>query len=150
LSATIFVLFACLGPHTTAILSQLVAVPILPPPSVCVECLIGKQKKPILFKVSHGVLLVKRSLLHSLLLIIAISKRYCILCPTRVVRCSDLHGSAASLHLPGDTGAARDRSGLRAHGGGWARGAAAIIPRSQISRPRNVISDITLFHVSSS
>ena len=32
--ATIFVLFACLGPHTTAILSQLVAVPILPPPAV--------------------------------------------------------------------------------------------------------------------
>ncbi len=64
------------------------------------------------------VLINKRNLL-------SISKRYCVLCPTRVVRCSDLHGSAASLHLPGDTGAARDRSGLRAHGGGWARGAAA-------------------------
>ena len=54
---------------------------------------------------------------HSLLITIAFSKRYCILW--------NLHGIAASLHFPGDTGATRDRSGLRAHGGGWARGAAA-------------------------
>ena len=49
---------------------------------------------------------------HSLLLTIAFSKRYCSLCPT-LVRCSNLHGSAASLHLPVDTGASWDPSGLR-------------------------------------
>ena len=118
--------FCAFGPHTTAFCAfgpHETAVPILPPPAVT-----GYYWPPghetFTFRPFTGEThrTQRESATFRLALFTTFFTAHHSIFKTVL---QHLHGSAASLHLPGNTGAARDRSGLRAHGGGWARGAAA-------------------------